>query len=359
MAGKQKLFAKEIWKQIEQGEFANGAYLPSERELARKYQLGRITVRLGLKLLLEKHLIETDSTRGYKVIRIPGMPDPSTLNIGGLWCSGLYSEHTYKLYHAANMEARKHGYTLFLHQAADDPADWAAKLGELLEENIAGLLLIPTYSSRTRFMTLANHRMIAALRLSGIPLVMLDRDFPENDIPCVVNDEYNGGRMAAEHFAALGHKKVVLLAGDFNYFISERRFGGFLNRCDELKIELLTIKIHAGDFEKHFPDIKKKIRNFGASAVMINYPGCAEAFMRQLDSLDLDFLLYDTVMDDPVRGNVWCMERPIEAISEKGMLMLLDEIHRGARGLVSQIRLKPILKEIPKINSKITKEDSL
>ena len=64
MAGKQKLFAKEIWKQIEQGEFVNGAYLPSERELARKYQLGRITVRLGLKLLLEKHVIETDSTRG-------------------------------------------------------------------------------------------------------------------------------------------------------------------------------------------------------------------------------------------------------------------------------------------------------
>ena len=56
MASKQKLFANEIWKQIEQGEFANGAYLPSERELARKYQLGRITVRLGLKLLLEKHL---------------------------------------------------------------------------------------------------------------------------------------------------------------------------------------------------------------------------------------------------------------------------------------------------------------
>ena len=359
MAGKQKLFARERWKQIEQGEFANGAYLPSERELARKYQLGRITVRLGLKLLLEKHLIETDSTRGYKVIRIPGMPDPSTLNIGGLWCSGQYSEHTYNLYHTASMEAQKHGYTLFLHQAADDPADWAAKLGELLEENIAGLLLIPTYSSRTGFMTLANHRMIAALRLSGIPLVMLDRDFPENDIPCVVNDEYNGGRMAAEHFAALGHKKVVLLAGDLNYYIPERRFGGFHNRCDELKVELLTIKIHAGDFEKHFSDIKKKIRNFGATAIMINYPGCAEAYMRQLDSLDLDFLLYDTVMDDPVRRNVWCMERPIKAISEKGMQMLLDEIHRGARGLVSQIRLKPILKEIPKINSETTKEDSL
>ena len=64
-------------------------------------------------------------------------------------------------------------------------------------------------------------------------------------------------------------------------------------------------------------------------------------------------------MNEPVRGNVWCMERPIEAISEKGMLMLLDEIHRGARGLVSQIRLKPVMKKIPKINSEITKEDLL
>ena len=359
MAGKQKTFAQQMWERIGRGEFASGTYLPSERELAQKYHLGRITVRQGLKILLEKHVIEIDSTRGYKVIQIPGMPDQSTLNIGGLWCSGQYSEHTYKLYHAANAEARKYGYTFFLHQAADDSADWAAKLGELLEENIAGLLLIPTYSPRTGRMTLANHRMIAALRLSGIPIVMLDRDFPEKDLPCVVNDEYNGGRMAAEHFAALGHKKVVLLAGDVDYYISARRFGGFLDRCDELQMEPFTIRIHTRDFEKHLPDIKKKIRNFGASAIMINYPGFAEAFMRQMDSLDLDFLLYDTVMNDPVHGNVWCMERPIEAISEKGMLMLLDEIHRGARGLVSQIRLKPVMKEIPKINSEITKEDSL
>ena len=92
---------------------------------------------------------------------------------------------------------------------------------------------------------------------------------------------------------------------------------------------------------------------------MINYHGFAEGFMRQLESLDLDFLLYDTVLNDPVRGNVWCMERPIGAISEKGMQMLLDEIRRGARGLVSQIRLKPTIKKIPKNNSQITKEQSL
>jgi len=359
MAGKQKSFAQQIYERIKNGEFVNGTYLPSERDLAREYHLARITVRQGLKLLLEKHLIESDSTRGYKVIRIPGMPDQGTLNIGGLWCSGQYSEHTYKLYHAASAEARKHGYTLFLHQAADNSADWAARLGELLEENIAGLLLIPTYSPQNGLMTLANHRMIAALRLSGIPIVMLDRDFPEKDIPCVVNDEYNGGRMVAEHFAFLGHKKVVLLAGDSNYYISARRFGGFLGRCDELQMEHLSIRIPSADFEKKLPDIRKEIRDFGASAVMINYPRFAEAFMRQLDSPDVDFLLYDTEVNDPVRGNVWCMERPIEAISEKGMQMLLDEIRRGARGLVSQIRLKPVMRKIPWIGSEKTKGHSL
>ena len=348
MAIKQQTFAKQMLERIERGEFASGTYLPSERDLAQEYHLGRITVREGLKLLLKKHIIETDTTRGYKVIQIPGMPDQSTLNIGGLWCSGSSTELTYKLYHAAHVEAEKHGYNLFLHQAQNDSADWAARLGELLEENIAGLLLIPTYSPKTGMMTLANHRMIAALRLAGIPLVMLDRDFPEKDIPCVVNDEYNGGRMAADHFGARGHEKVILLSEDLHYYIAFRRFSGFSDRCAELGMELLHLKIHGPDFKNQFRDIRKSVKDFGATAIMVNHPANIESVMGNLGSLDLDFLFYDAVLKGPVKGNVWCAERPIEAISEKSMLMLLDEIRRGARGLVSQIRLKPKIREIPK-----------
>ena len=51
MAGKQQNFARLMRERIERGEFASGTYLPSERDLAQEYHLGRITVREGLKML--------------------------------------------------------------------------------------------------------------------------------------------------------------------------------------------------------------------------------------------------------------------------------------------------------------------
>ena len=157
--------------------------------------------------------------------------------------------------------------------------------------------------------------------------------------------------MAADHFGARGHKKAVLLASNlgYHYYIAFRRFSGFRDRCAELGIELLEIQVSDPDSKSEFRDIRKKIRDFGATAIMVNHPGNAETAMGHLESMDLDFLLYDTVLKGPVDRNVWCVERPIESISEKSMLMLLDEIRRGARGLVSQIRLKPKIREIPKI----------
>ena len=355
MASKQEMFVKQMQERIERGEFPYGTYLPSERDLATQYKLGRITVRGGLKLLQEQHVLQIESTKGYKVIRIPGMPDQTTLNIGGLWCSGHSSDHTYKLYNVASQEARRRGYTLFLHHALDDSADWAAKLGELLEEDIAGLMLIPTYSPKTGKMTLANHRMILALRQSGIPLVLLDRDFPERDLPSVLNDEYRGGQMVAEHFAALGHKKVVLLARPEDYYIAARRFGGFRDRCSELNLEVETVHLHSAtlkpkdvlqSFRKDYADIKKQISDFGATAIMINEANVAEEILLSLAWMNLDFLLYDAAISKPVQRNVWYAERQIKEISRQGMLMLLDEIHCGGRRPAHQIKLPPVIRKV-------------
>lgn len=355
MASKQEMFVKKMQERIERGEFPYGTYLPSERDLATQYKLGRITIRGGLKLLQEQHVLQIESTKGYKVIRIPGMPDQTTLNIGGLWCSGHSSDHTYKLYNVASQEARRRGYTLFLHHALDDSADWAAKLGELLEEDIAGLMLIPTYSPKTGKMTLANHRMILALRQSGIPLVLLDRDFPERDLPSVLNDEYRGGQMVAEHFAALGHKKVVLLARLAKYYISDRRFGGFIDRCAELNLDLEIIDIPSETpapqdffrtFRKNLTEIKKRIADFGATAILLNAPaGATESIMRCLEVMDLDFLLYGNTAH-PGKRNVWCAERQIQEISRQGILMLLDEIHCGGRRPAHQIKLPPVIRKV-------------
>lgn len=350
MAGKQNIFINEILKRMAHGEFNNGSFLPSERTLAAEYKIGRITVRNALQQLARKGFIKTESTKGYKVVHIPGMPDKATLNIGGLWCSGHYSEHTYRLFTSANEQAKKHDYTLFLEYAKDDSCDWAGHLSEMLERDIAGLFLIPTYSPQTQRMTLGNHKLLTHLRRSGIPLVLLDREFPETDLPCVVNDEYAAGKMIADHFTLLGHKRIVFLTNEnVYYYISQQRISGLQNRCNELGVELNVISLPAPKSkEMLFPnkqEVIEQLRELKATAVFIStfYP---VEVMYELEKMNLDIMLFDADISEPVKGNVWIMERQIETVSELAMRLLLDEIENGAKTPVRQFKIHPEIKVI-------------
>ena len=351
-------FAQAITRRIASGEFRDGIFLPSERDLAGEYQLSRITVRKGLKLLLEQKILQTESTKGYKVLPIPDQPDKDTVNIAGLWCSGNYDAHTYALYNDAGALAAGKGYTFFLNYTGDDMYKQAGALGDLLENPLDGLLLVPTYNPKSNFMTLGNHALIRRIRSSGLPLVLLDRDFPEKDLPCVVNDEYRGGETAAEHLAKLGHRKVMLLAFDLHYYVSEQRFNGFRNKCRELGMEVVTEWI---PYEKntdrdrqwenycsHHVLLREKIRRSGVSAILINLVRINLEVLYDLEDLELDFILYDSKEEGTSGRNVWCITRPIEEISKKALNLLLEERKTSGAGAVRQIRIPPQLLPLQK-----------
>ena len=351
------MFAEDLMCRINNGEFPNGTFLPSERDLALEYQVSRITIRAGLKQLLAKHLLQAESTKGYRVLHIPGMPSDSTPNIGALFCNSNFSLHSHRLYDAAGEQAAVFGYTLFVRECSDDAARQAFAFSQLLEENIAGLLLIPTFSPAAHMMTLGNHRLLQALRRSGIPLVLMDRDFPETDLPAVLNDEYAGGVLVAEHFAALGHKKVVFLYSGISYYISYRRFTGFQDRCAQLGIEVEKITLFpvsddsnycvswsalCDEYFKQKENLKNLVVRSKAAAVLLCDLGPDVGFYQDLKDLDLDFVIYD--FPPPQKngqGRVWYVKRPLEEISAKAMQMLLAEIKTGAKAPVRQLRLGP------------------
>lgn len=61
--------ATELEARIAAGEFAIGAFLPSEHELARQFQVSLITVRGAMRVLADQRLIERQPGKGTVVIR--------------------------------------------------------------------------------------------------------------------------------------------------------------------------------------------------------------------------------------------------------------------------------------------------
>lgn len=359
MGTKQQQFADHIIHRISNGEFAIGSYLPSERAVAQEYGLSRVTVRNALKGLVEKKILRSVSGKGYIVNPVSQVAASGTLHIGGLCCSGVYAEHIYSLFHEANNHFSPRGYTLTLTDMVWDDAQQAAAISQMLEKNMNGLLVMPVYSRSSQEQQLGNHNLLLRLRKSGLPLVLLERDIPEEDLPCVVNDEYAGGQMAAQHLIALGHRKIMLLITDYDYYITSRRYKGFRDCCFEHGVQCSVFHIpfnqqHSSmllldSYFKCKETLHRILRNAKITAIMVNLPKISLEVMKDLEDLDLEFLFYDILPNVALQRKVWYVERPIPEIARQAVQMLLDEIKGEAKGPVRQIRLKPEIKSIGQI----------
>lgn len=72
-------------------------------------------------------------------------------------------------------------------------------------------------------------REAARLASTGVPIVLLDR--PHDALPAITIDDVEGGRMAAEHLIALGHRRLAFLGdeegNEFGFDSSAHRRAGF------------------------------------------------------------------------------------------------------------------------------------
>ena len=352
---KYQELAESIITRIDSGEIPRGTFLPSERTLTKEFDLSRITVRSGLNSLVKQKYLEAVTGKGYLVLDIPQEPRRKTLNIGGLWCSGLYSEHTIRLFQAASNTAEENGYMLFLSDSGDDEAVQAAKLSAMLEKNTDGLLIVPTYNDASAHMTLGNHKMLTMLRKSGKPLVLVDRPFPETDLPCVVNDDAAGGSLAADHLYDRGHSKVLMLHHSSEYYITRLRFGSFRERCSQMKMEVFELAFpwHGTpvsdyqEFLKIRENILRTIRKEKITGIFMNLSSVSSKVIEDLQRLDLEFVVYDLDQIQFVQRPTTVIQRQLQKIAERAISLLVSEIQSGLKEPPVQTRVPPELVELP------------
>jgi DNA-binding LacI/PurR family transcriptional regulator len=123
---------------------------------------------------------------------------------------------------AVQQEARRDGYTLFVagsEEVAQDEERWARAMAAQVD----GLLLLSPQMSDEALIALAE----------VTPLVVTNRMLDE--IPAVLTDAYEASVHAVEHLHALGHRRVVYLAGPDGYSNDVRR-RGFRDGCTRLGI---------------------------------------------------------------------------------------------------------------------------
>ena len=88
--------------------------------------------------------------------------------------------------------------------------------------------------------------------------MLADEDVPGFRSAVVMSDHYEGGRLAGEHLAQLGHRRLLTITGPAALPSSMKRLEGFMESCHEFDVE-----VHVGDFreESGYQAVHPRVRD--------------------------------------------------------------------------------------------------
>ncbi len=95
-----------------------------------------------------------------------------------------------------------------------------------------------------------NRQQVEAAIEAGIPSVVINNQVEDLDIDYIAVDNSAGGKIAADYFVGLGHKKIATITGSLSTQSGLQRFEGFKNFLQSKSIPLPDEYIFQGDYSR-------------------------------------------------------------------------------------------------------------
>ena len=132
--------------------------------------------------------------------------------------------------------ARDHGFSVLLHDTANNKQREAQALQLLRERQVDGLVVCSTRLDTSRLTQAAREKM---------PLVFINCQPAPGTIGSVETDHEAGMRAAVEHLVKLGHRHIAYLGAPRTAQVQERRLKAFRDAAGALGVRTLEIKQQA------------------------------------------------------------------------------------------------------------------
>jgi LacI family transcriptional regulator len=186
---------------IRKGSYRAGRLVPSSRELSTKYGVSAETARRGLKMLEQEGLLISEPRRGYRVAASEERTErarPVAFATDYLADLSNARATSRAVINALQESAGMRGWsTLGAHSAGGDRE---MVLEQLISGGAWGVIvdsLDPDY--------------YRTLRLAKLPVVMVNAVLEGEEVDTVVQDNFGGGRIAAQHLLAAGARRIAWL----------------------------------------------------------------------------------------------------------------------------------------------------
>ena len=339
----------DLTGKIREGEYPAGSKLPTEAELVERYQVSRTTVVKAITNLKKKGYVMRFPRKGTFVAgTLPkdgnALPEASQDSAAPALASPLPSArkdiafiipsmsdlYALNLVRGISSVFQGDKYRLSILQSYNEESE-EDFLAELLRKKAAGIILFPVdhpYYSDT----------ILYIRLSGYPLVLLDRMMEKINLDYVIGDNRKGGRLVGEHLYALGHRKIAFFTTCTELPTSVRdRIRGIRDCLTEKGLTRDALAVYDGfrpelSYAENEALIRKVLED-GKTAIVVSESGSA---------LYLYGLLHSLGIRIPEEVSFACFDNPVNEIEPFNRITHVDQSEEKMARIAAEILQKRI-----------------
>ena len=340
---KHAVIFQNLHQAIKRGEFKDGARLPSEMALARRFGVSRPTVAQALRELQRLELVERHRGAGSFVRSAPVTASTLGLLADGLGATEILEPISAEIARAA----RAVGWNVVMGAAvADRSPDLIAR--EWVDRGVQGVFFAPIEHHPVR--AAVNRELVDCLHRRGLAIVLLDRDlgeFPERSgHDLVAIDDFFAGFDLAAHLLERGCRRLGFVARREFPATTDLRVAGARAAVARVPAAQLEFAVGAPEDKKWVGALLKGLR---ADALMASNDATAAQLLQTLQALGravpaevkvagFDDVRYASLLSPPLTT----MRQPCAALGAAAietMLGRLRQSHMPARRVLLRANL--------------------
>lgn len=224
-----------ILKDIISGRLKSGNRVPSEKELAEKFQVSRITSKKALEILSQAGVIQRIRGKGSFVSDV--LPDAAQLQsmmntrlshvtkdeqrVIGLIIPDFSDTYGTKLVHSIERRCTEKKCHLVIRRTYGMRDEEERAIKSLIELDVDGLIVFPVHGEHY-------NTKLLQLVIDGFPLVLVDRYLKGIPACSIYTDNKKAAEELTAHLLEQGHKHVAFLSPpEQNTSTIEERIQGF------------------------------------------------------------------------------------------------------------------------------------
>jgi LacI family transcriptional regulator, galactose operon repressor len=233
----------------------------------------------------------------------------------------------------AQQEAERHGYTLVVTHTGEAEDKERMVVEMLRERRVDGIILSPAHP--------APHHLAMA-RAQHLPFVFVDRTIEGLDVPSVVTDSIAGLRLAVDHLARRGHRRIAYLGGPTQISTFRDRLRGYRAAMTAHRLRPGPLAVSPSDPEAARRAASSLLERRPAATAIIAANFWLTVGVLRAVPADVEIVGFDDIaLADLLCRPVTTVVQPVEELGRRAVGLLLESLARP--GSDRQVVLPPRL----------------